>query len=636
VEQAPDRVVDRGLVPLAAALQSGPSPFLRPMNAPEALPHSAAGRLAAARQFGRFELQELVGRSRRLMAWRAFDPRVAQQLVLVLPRLAPADAAAFDRWERRARRAARLDHPHLAHAVEVGAVERWPFVAYDIPLETPTLADRLAGGEGLAPRDAAQAALQMAQGLAYAHEAGVVHGDLQAFLACAAEGTPVRLLGLEVAPDDALGAAEGVGAGAAAAVLGEADRLRVQREGARRDVLMLGLVLHQLLVGRPALDERDNGRLADRLPPHGREIVRLPWALPRPIPDPLRAIVNRATERQERQRYRAARTLGGALDGWLRSDVESGGGPLALLADRLHSVGVLPALPGAAERAARLALMERERTNELAEVVRHDLALAFELLRTVNTASVRGAQIAGSGPVLTIRRAIALVGLDGVRHASLRLRPWPGPLDERGAADLHKLIARAKRAGRIAQALRPPGYDAEVVYLLTLLQNLGRLVLQYHFPEEARQIRALMQAVAPAEPGQAEEPGMSEEAASFAVLGVDTEAVGAAVARHWGLDDSVLHMIRRLPDSTAVHDPDGDDDMLRIVASCANEAVDALRLPAARAGRVLDRVALRYGRVLDITPRDLKAAMQPGAVGRADQAVEGPATDAPTEGTTIL
>ncbi len=46
------------------------------------------------------------------------------------------------------------------------------------------------------------------------------------------------------------------------------------------------------------------------------------------------------------------------------------------------------------------------------------MALSFELLRIVNSAQVRGTQIAGNGPVLTLRRAIALMGVDGVRRAA--------------------------------------------------------------------------------------------------------------------------------------------------------------------------------------------------------------------------
>jgi non-specific serine/threonine protein kinase len=327
-----------------------------------------------------------------------------------------------------------------------------------------------------------------------------------------------------------------------------------------------------------------------------------------PVPEVLRAISNRATDRQARQRYRSARGMARALEGWLQTESAAGGDPLALLLDRLHSVGTLPSSPGSAERAARLALMDRERTNELAEVVLQDLALAFELLRWVNSAQVRSKQAAGSGPVLTIRRAIAMLGLDGVRRAALGLRAWPGPLSEAAAQALQKLFEDCKRAGRVAQALRPAGYDAEVVHLVTLLQNLGRLVVAYHFPDELQQIHRLMQPAPPLSAGEPEQPGMDEAGACHAVLGTDIEGIGAAVARHWGLDDAVLHLIRRMPLATQPRTVDNDDDMLRAVASCANEAIDAMALPAARSHQALRRVAQRYARALRINFDDLQDA----------------------------
>ena len=102
---------------------------------------------------------------------------------------------------------------------------------------------------------------------------------------------------------------------------------------------------------------------------------------------------------------------------------------------------------------------------------------------------------------------------------------------------------------------------------------------------------------------------MGEESAAYAVLGIDIESLGAAVARHWGLDDSVLTLIRRLPPGVPVRSVDGDDDMLRAVASCANEAIDALAQPPHRVMPALQRVVQRYGRALDIGMRDLQAAL---------------------------
>jgi non-specific serine/threonine protein kinase len=226
--------------------------------------------------------------------------------------------------------------------------------------------------------------------------------------------------------------------------------------------------------------------------------------------------------------------------------------------------------------------------------------------------------------VLTVRRAIAMLGLDGVRRAALALRQWPGPLDDNGAAALQRLTDRCKRAGRVALALRPAGYDSEVVYLITQLQNLGRLVVHYHFADEAQQIRRLMQPAPAAREGEPEDPGMDEEGAAFAVLGVDIEAIGNAVARHWGLDDSVVAMIRPQSKATGVRTPESDDDMLRSLASCANETLDALTLPAPRVASALQRVVQRYGRILGISLRDLQTALQATPVGSISSPLSAP------------
>jgi non-specific serine/threonine protein kinase len=572
---------------------------------------TAGARNGSQRRFARFALQRLLGRSALTMAWQVSDPRVGQELVLMLPRVVPQGEDGLERWLQRARKAARLDHPQLAHAVELGAHDGWPYVTYELG-ETATLADRI-GSQGLAPEDAAQIGSQLLAALAYAHDAGAAHRDLQTYSVLVSDKGQARLMGLEiVCLEDAPHAGF------------DTLSLRAQRQAAEDDVLRLGVLMHPMLTGHPALDEPDAGKVAERLPPQGREILRLAFATPRPVPEALRVIVNRATDRQERQRYRSARTLAHALEGWLRAHAGNDGGPLALLLDRIRIAGVLPASPGGAERAARLALMERGRTDELAEVLLQDVALALELLRAVNTAQVRGAQVSGAGPVLTVRRAIAMLGLEGVRRVALALKPWPGPLAEPQAAELSQAMARVRRAGRVAVAIRPPGYDTEVVYLMTLLQNLGRLVVQYHQADEAAQIRRLMQP-APGEPGHPEEPGMNEQAASMAVLGVDLEAMAGAVARWWGLDESVLHMMRRQPPAGAVRQPENDDEWIRITASCANEVVDATALPAARVLPALQAVVHRYGRALNLNLRDLQAVLQGASL--SDEREGGQATE---------
>lgn len=564
------------------------------------------------RAFGRFELRRLLGKSAGTMVWLAFDPRDERELMLTLPRVQPADPVALENWLRDARFAARLDHPNLARPVEVGVQDQWPFVAVDRALGV-TLGEWLAQHPNPTAVDAAGWGCDLLQGLAFAHEAGVAHRDPQLHAILIDDRGTVCLMALAVVgvtvptPSDATAARSHERAMAL-----DPNQLRAQRSAAARDVLACGLLLHRLLGGQPALDQADTALVIARIAPLGRELVRLPWSTPLPIPEALRAIVNRATSGQERLRYRNARTLLGALAGWLDAQSREGGGPIALLLDRLRTVGHLPALPGLAARVERVASLESQRTDEIAAQVLDDMALSFELLRTLNSSQVQSTQVQGNGPVLTLRRIISLIGVDGVRAAANTLRAWPGPLSPAQAATLQTTLDQVRLAGHTAQALRPAGYDAQVVYLIAALQNLGRLMLRYHFADEAAQIAQLTQSdSAQAEPGAPEPAGLSEVAAAYAVLGVDIESLGAAVASHWGLDEDVLHMVRRLPLGAPVRKADSDAEVLRIVASAANEAVDAWsQLPAARAGAGLAQVAQRYARVLGVNGRDLQEALQ--------------------------
>ncbi len=580
----------------------------------------AAARAHPTRAFGRFELRQLLGRSERTMLWLAFDPRVAQEMLLTMPRVAPADAAALESWLARARHGARLDHPQLAHVVEVGAHEQWPYVLCDRALGV-TLGEHLATGEAPAHAESAGWLCQALEGLAFAHDAGVAHRDIQLHSLLIDEQGRVRLMALA-----ACGDADGMAPLDPAA-------LRSQRDAAERDIVAVGLLAHRFVGGALPLDETDTGRALAQLPPHGPARLALPWNAQRPISEALRAIVNRTTDGHLARRYHNARTLLRALAGWRDADTQDRGGPEAVLLDRLHTVGLLPAMPGLGSIVVRLARMERERTNEMAEQVLLDLGLSLELLRQVNSAEVQGTQAAGNAAVLTIRRAIAMIGLDGVRRAAMALRPWPGALSETGAAAMLRTLRRVRLAGHLAQLLRPRGYDPEVVFLVAVLQNIGRLAVQCHFADDAEQIWQLMRPLAPTDPEAPPQPGLAEEAAAHAVLGTDLAALAAVVARHLGLNEEVLHLTRRLPVDKPVRAADGDADLLRAAASAANEVVDAVAfLPPQRQAAAVEHVAKRYSRVLGTTPRDVIDALQIARQMLAGAAAVAPADDGGDEG----
>jgi eukaryotic-like serine/threonine-protein kinase len=570
-----------------------------------------------ARAFGRFALRKLIGKSAGSTVWLAFDPRIDSDVMLTVPRVQPVDALALDLWAREAKRASRLQHPHLAEVLEIGLQDNWPFIVVDRH-QGITLAEWLTENDPPLPVDAVAWLVQLLEGLAFAHEAGCTHNDLQLQSILITEQGQAKLMGLSTAGD--MSSVEetryfgGLPPGAEPSV-SDTSGLSARRDAAERDVLCVNLLLHRLLTGLPPLEQADTARVVVRMSPLGREIVHLGWSTPHPVPAALRAIANRGTASQDRQRYLNARTLHRALTGWLQTESEDNGGPLALLLDRLRTVGHLPASANLEARVRRLVAMEGKHTDAMVAELLQDMALSVEMLRQVNSAFVRGTQVAGNGAVLTLRRSVALLGVNGIRHAAVGLRKWPGPLDEPAALALRRLMSRVRLAGYVASALRPAGYDPEVTYLVTVMQNLGRLLVQYHFPDEAQQIVQLMAPLDATRPdGQrTTTAGMDESAASFAVLGVDLQDVGAAVARHWGLGPELQIMMRRIARDQRVHAIQGDADALCKAASAANDAVDAITLlPAARASVALEAISQRYARALKITLRELQDAIKEG------------------------
>lgn len=227
--------------------------------AASATPASPA-RTSPTRAFGRYELRQLLGKSAGTMAWLAFDSRLGQEVMLSLPRVQPVDAEALEHRVREMKQAARLNHPNLAHAIEVGVQDHWPYVVCDRALGV-TLGEWLAGQPPLAPMDATALVGQALQGLAFAHEAGIVHHDLQAHHLLVSPQGQVRLaaFGALEQPPAATPSAGDRGMAVAA------DALRAQRDAAERDVLAIGVLLHQLLSGAAVLDEADISLVIGRM-----------------------------------------------------------------------------------------------------------------------------------------------------------------------------------------------------------------------------------------------------------------------------------------------------------------------------------------------------------------------------------
>src|SRR5258705_9435322 len=134
--------------------------------------------LAAGIRLGPYVILALLGAGGMGEVYRAEDPRLGREVAIkVLPPSLSQDADRLRRFEQEARAAGVLNHPNITAVYDIGTHDGAPYVVQEL-LEGETLRVALSGGK-LPQRKAIDHALQIAHGLAAAHEKGIVHRDLK-------------------------------------------------------------------------------------------------------------------------------------------------------------------------------------------------------------------------------------------------------------------------------------------------------------------------------------------------------------------------------------------------------------------------------------------------------------------------
>src|SRR5512141_1557759 len=136
--------------------------------------------LSAGSRLGPYEILGQIGAGGMGEVYRAKDPRLGRDVAIkVIPASFSADADRLRRFEQEARAAGILNHPNITAVLDIGEDKESgaPYVVQEL-LEGETLRQALAGGK-LSPRRAIDYAMQIAHGLAAAHEKGIVHRDLK-------------------------------------------------------------------------------------------------------------------------------------------------------------------------------------------------------------------------------------------------------------------------------------------------------------------------------------------------------------------------------------------------------------------------------------------------------------------------
>ncbi|MGE4069863.1 MAG: serine/threonine-protein kinase [Lysobacterales bacterium] len=260
--------------------------------------------MAELPQIPGYRLLKVLKQSKRSRTFLAEQQSLARQVALkVLSEEFFDDPGLRQRFVDEGKSAARLNHPHVLAVFDIGSAGGFPYIATEF-VPGGTLRDRMQ--QPMAPVEALRIARDLASALDYAHSQGVVHRDIK--------------------PSNIMFRGDG------AAVLGDLGILKAQSEAGsmqigsphymspeqiegesgdgRADLYSLGIVLFEMLTGRPPFDADDPyAVIAKHL---SEPVPKLPEAFAL-----YQSLIDKTLAKSAAERYSSAREMVAALDGFI-------------------------------------------------------------------------------------------------------------------------------------------------------------------------------------------------------------------------------------------------------------------------------------------------------------------------------
>ena len=255
--------------------------------------------MSTLKNFGRYEIIDLLGQGGMGTVYKAFDPLLARVVAIkVISTQLNSQPDLRDRFFREARSAAQLSHRHIITIHDLGEEGGQPFLTMQF-LEGRDLEQRMRATDGMSLTRKLEIALAVTEGLAHAHGAGVIHRDIKPANVFITDDGQVKILDFGLAR---LTSSELTHSNVMVGTVNymAPEQLRGEKTDQRSDIFSLGVVLYELFAGKKPFQ-------ADSFASTMYKILQEePEPLDRLVPDlppGLVAVVNRAMAKAREDRY---------------------------------------------------------------------------------------------------------------------------------------------------------------------------------------------------------------------------------------------------------------------------------------------------------------------------------------------
>ncbi|MGI8792393.1 MAG: Stk1 family PASTA domain-containing Ser/Thr kinase [Acidimicrobiales bacterium] len=253
---------------------------------------------------GRYAILRHVARGGMAEVYLAHDQMLDRRVALkvLFPELS-TDPSFVERFRREAQAAANLAHPNIVSIYDWGEENGTYFIVMEY-VEGRTLGQVIRSEGPLLPDRAADIAADVASGLAFAHRNGVIHRDVKPGNVLLDAYGQVKVTDFGIArAADADHELTQTGAVMGTATYFSPEQAQGLRIDQRSDVYALGIVLYEMVVGRPPFQGDNPTAIAIK---HVREQPVPPRQINRDIPAQFEAIVRQAIAKNPADRYASA------------------------------------------------------------------------------------------------------------------------------------------------------------------------------------------------------------------------------------------------------------------------------------------------------------------------------------------
>src|SRR5277367_6461671 len=278
-----------------------------------------------------YEVLGLLGAGGMGEVYRARDPVLKREVAIkVLPSFVSQNPDRLRRFEQEAQAAAALNHPNILAVYQFGVFEGAPYLVSEL-LVGETLRQQLERGP-LPVRRAMDTGVQIAHGMAAAHEKGIVHRDLKPENLFVTKDGRVKILDFGLAkltqpqedsdaPGPTMTHATEPGVVMGTAGYMSPEQVRGKAVDHRADIFAFGAILYEMLAGKRAFHRSTSAdtmaAILNEDPPGISQIVQS-------TPPGLQRVVHRCLEKNPEQRFQSASDLAFALEALSESGISSG------------------------------------------------------------------------------------------------------------------------------------------------------------------------------------------------------------------------------------------------------------------------------------------------------------------------